>query len=465
MEDIWEPIRQGFKDIREGFKESRDYDIAKQKAETDRLEKAAKIADEQEKDQAKKDFIKAIGDEGSSVFGPNTRLAQAAAAAGVNLTTFKKDKPRKGSSSSGFDYSFLRGKNLANNTTTSSADDTEDQADPGDANGEEASGEDSGSQMSGGGGSASVGSTNMSAGATDATGIRSNASTQAPDLENYNFSNTSSMKALESTQKVLMDKQSLVNNALSEGTVGTPQQARAANQVLKGTQNLLKITNREISVRKEIDKNYKTAVDQLYKIDPGSASKVIDEFNNKVVPDLQKAGVPVDVIDGRKQQFVVNYLQNLKTSKNEVEALFKTAYNEADVFDKNFKENEKLYKFAAVADKDTLQKMIKDPNIKPYQQNVLISALMTKMMQDQVNAKTGQNMSVLSDDQIEQLYTPATPANQSSNLNVDDISQAGSRIRGSFQKQKQSPIRGRPGAMPSQGMTTQPQQGFSPIRR
>jgi len=183
------------------------------------------------------------------------------------------------------------------------------------------------------------------------------------------------------------------------------------------------------------------------------------------VPDLQKAGVPVDVIDGRKQQFVVNYLQNLKTSKNEVEALFKTAYNEADVFDKNFKENEKLYKFAAVADKDTLQKMIKDPNIKPYQQNVLISALMTKMMQDQVNAKTGQNMSVLSDDQIEQLYTPATPANQSSNLNVDDISQAGSRIRGSFQKQKQSPIRGRPGAMPSQGMTTQPQQGFSPIRR
>ncbi len=455
-EDIWEPIRQGFRDIREGFKEARDSETSKKKVENDRIEKLAKIAKEQGEQAAKDELVKIIGDEGSSVFGGNTRLAQAAAKAGVSLTTFKKEKP-KAAGTSGFDYSFVNkagGGSFRPGTTLP-------QMLEGDGSEQEA--ETTEETSSGNPIDTAPAIEYPGAGASSDPGIRSSSQGVPPvNLEDYNYSNMSSINALEGTQKVLLNKQSMVNQALANGAVGTPQEARAANELLKGTQNLLKITNRELSIRQEVDKNYKSAVDQLYKIDPGAAAKVIDNFNKTIVPDLQKAGVPVDVIDGRKQQFVVNYLGNLKTSKSELEAIYKTAYSEADTFDKNFKENEKLYRFAAVADKETLQSMAKDPNLKPYQSNVIISALVTRMMQDQVSAKTGENMSVMTPEQIDQLYTPATPQALEPALDVGGISQAGERIRNAFPKTK--PAKGR---TPTIQMSTDSKEvpGFRPIRR
>jgi len=218
MEDIWEPIRQGFRDIREGFKESRDYDIAKQKADTDRLEKAAKIADEKEKEKAKQDFVDLIGQEGDSVFGKNTRLAQAAAAAGVNLTTFKKDKPK--TKSGGYDYSFLPKNEPA--STGESIDTAPAVERPKNV----------------------VGTNNP------ANSVRiGDKDIQNVDPDNYDYSNLESLKALKLAQTQLLNDSSIINQQAYDGLINTPEKSRGANKALQGADNLLKLTNREISVR------------------------------------------------------------------------------------------------------------------------------------------------------------------------------------------------------------------------
>jgi hypothetical protein len=449
-EDIWEPIRQGFKDIREGFKEARDSELSKKKIENERIEKAAKQAEVDRKAKRDAEYVAEIGASGEPVFGKNVRLAQAAAAAGSAVTPYKKDKPRGGTRTGGYDYSFMGGKNYKNNAEQSGGGETADVLDSStdenvNGNIDTAPAID---QPPPQGGGAEVAQT-----------IRN---LPAPDTTDFNFSNAKSMSILKNAQKLIQNKESIPNQALADGLVGDAGQAGAASKTIQGYENLLKMTNREISVREKIDEKYQSAVNELYKIDPKATSKVIDNFNKVVLPELQKAGVPVDAIDGRQKDFVSNYLQNLKSSKNEAEAILNTQLVEADVFDKNFKETEKLYRFAATTDKDHLISLIKDPNVKPYEQNVLISALITRMMQDQIESNTGRNMSVMSPEEIDLLYTPATPAMSTGTpaLNVEEISKSGERMRQAApQSQKKS----------SPTIQTQnkevPGTGFRPIRR